>query len=189
MPKFSVVAPPASVSGASTITKTSPFQIAITAVSYQIQIIKIERVAFSNWGTATANLIPLDPYSVALYTGTTVSAGVGTLTPAPARPNSAAAATCRYGTGTTVFNGTTFTATSSPLTFTGGTNVVLRSEAIATNTEADYQFPFDRLIDVGSTLVVQGTSVNGSGAAGAFGTFGFTTLVVHYDQLHLARSS
>lgn len=179
MTSYVAVGPPPVYSG----TLTATYQLSLTAVLYQIRIIKIERFEVAG-GVSIAVANPA-PHSITGYVGTTISRAGGALTPRKMRENAApASATAAYGT--TNYNSGTATVSSSPLTISGGVASVLRSEAAVTS-ENDYQFPSDYIMNTGSSLVVAGTAVNGGSGVGGYS--GYSTVEIYFEELHLARSN
>lgn len=178
--------------GPYTYTYDDTYQLSVTAGSTYVRIVKVERIFFS-----LGNTLPLNtPYAITQYIGTTVSGGNGSVTPSPLRSfGPAASATSRYarahGVYSTNSNGYVFT--STPLSLSGGTNKVVRSEnPIGTlPVQADYQFPADYIMGPGSTFVVSGLAVNGTSSASVYGIgyYAFRQISIFFEELHLARST
>lgn len=192
--------PPTAALAGSVVNLSETFQVAVTAVAYPVQILKIERACVARYTASTQKPLPI-PYTLTQYIGTTVSGGGGSITPRPFQGNaSPASATCRYGTAASAYTTSSGaqTFTSTPLTFTGGTSSVLRSEDINSTpavpfiplapVELDYQFPNDYIMQPGSTFFVAGIALNGS-TPSTVGYFAFSTVNIYFQELHLARSA
>lgn len=140
----------------------------IPSVTWPVRIVRIE------CNMVTGSTSPFLQYSVVVYTGATLSGG-SSIIPFPMRRITgvpAALATAKSGS-----------------TISGGTNVVFHGEiqestavspAIAyLNMNSSYSFPFDLIVASGSIIWVPVVSS---------GTTTISSLVVYFEELHLARS-
>jgi len=178
--------------GSSQIGSLNPYQLALTAGSLYVRIVKIERTQGSLGLNGSTGFSPY-PYALTRYTGLSVSGGAGAVTPIALREGGPpASSTARYGTAgyTATYNsgGSYYsgTVTSTPLTLTGGTASILRNEPSV----ADYAFPNQVIMAPGSTFLVSGIALPGSWSDQSpnyslTGYYGFTTLAIFFEELRL----
>jgi hypothetical protein len=162
-------------SGAS-YTTTFATTLALRAGSYAIQIVKVEATAsvyqVPGGTVAAGGIIPFYTYSSSV-----ISSGAGTLTPQAMREGAAAAsATARYSTAAVNYTTPSYT----PGTAVGitGTQKFL---AISVSPVV-YQPAFNVILAPGSVFHVAQASDSSVHTV-------YSSIIVYFDELHLARSN